>query len=361
MAFLFKRNPRTPGDLVRILNEQVAKLDLTIGSEKKKAQDEVSRHLLTLKAILNGEENIFNESFSPTLQTDSLTQLSQEIYSSDLMLNLISNLTDIEFDARKIVVLLFNSLLRRKAGTRSPTVDYLLGRPKILSTLMCGPEFPEVSLNMGLMFREAIKYEAIAKCALYDPQFWRYFSYVNTDSFEVSTDAFTTLRDLLTQHESLVGSFLSSSPVTERFISMMNITISKGNYVTKREFTKLLGDLIMVKTNYKMMTAYVNDVENLKIIMLLLGDRSKNIQLEGFNVFKVFVANPKKEKAVTDILAKNRGKLLDFLEGFNKDRNDDLFMAEKEYIMQQIQNLPKIVVNEKSAESRELFKGESTP
>lgn len=351
MAFLFKRNPRTPGDLVKILNDHLAKLDLSNGSEKKKAQDEVSRHLVTLKAILNGEENIFGDSSSPVSQTDNLTQLSQEIYSSDLMLNLILNLSDIEFDSRKVVVLLFNSLLRRKAGNRSPTVDYLMSRPKILSTLMRGPELSDVSLNMGLMFREAIKYESLASWALSDSLFWKYFSYVNIDSFEISTDAFTSLRDLLTLHEELVGSFLSKPSVTKKFISVMNSTISNGNYVTKREFTRLLGDLIMVKANYKMMTEYVNDVENLKIIMLLLGDKSKNIQLEGFNVFKVFVANPQKERSITDILAKNRNKLLNFLETFNKDRNDDLFIAEKEYIIQQIQNLPKIVINEKSIEN----------
>ncbi|KAG0687219.1 hypothetical protein C6P40_002644 [Pichia californica] len=218
---------------------------------------------------------------------------------------------------------------------------------------MRGPEIPEVSLNTGLMLREAIKHEAIAKSVLYDSIFWRYFEYVNTDLFETSTDAFATLNDLLTQHKQLVGTFLSNETIILRFITGINGLITNGNYVTKRESIKLLADLIMVKPNYVLMTRYVNNVENLKIIMLLLGDRSKNIQLEGFNVFKVFVANPKKEKPVTDILAKNRNKLLQFLENFNKDRNDDLFTAEKEFIIQQIQTLPKIVIADKSADYKD--------
>ena len=353
MSFLFKRNPKTAGDLVRILNEQVVKLDATNGSERKKAQDEVSRHLFTIKTIINGEENPLNDA-SHGSQTETLTQLSQEIYSFDLMYNLILNLRNIEFDSRKIVVLLFNSLLKRKVGNRSPTVDYLLSRHKIIVALMRGPETPEISLNTGLMLREAIKHEAVARSVLYDPLFWKYFDYVNTDSFETSTDAFATLNDLLAQHKQLVGSFFSNDQIVSKFISGINKLITNGNYVTKRESTKLLADLIMIKLNYNLMTKYVNDVENLKIIMLILGDRSKNIQLEGFNVFKVFVANPKKEKAVIDILAKNRNKLLQFLDSFNKERNDDLFIAEKEFIIQQIQALPKIVVADKVGENKEI-------
>lgn len=354
MAFLFKRNPKTPGDLLRILNEQVCKLDISSGSEKKKAQDEVTRHLLTIKAIINGEENVFSDSVNGS-QTDALSQLSQEIYSTDLMYNLIVNLGDIEFDSRKIVVLLYTSLLRRKVGNRSPTVDYLLNKHKIIVALMRGPEIPEVSLNTGLMLRETIKHESLAKSMLHDPLFWKYFHYVNTDSFEVSTDAFTTLHELLTEHRSLVGAFFANDSVVDKFIHMINGLIVNGNYITKRESTKMLADLIMIKLNYNLMAKYVNDVENLKIIMLLLGDRSRNIQLEGFNVFKVFVANPKKEKSIVDILTKNRDKLLQFLENFNKERNDDLFVAEKEYIIQQIEDLPKIVSSEKSSDSNEPF------
>lgn len=352
MAFLFKRNPKTPGDLVRILNEQVTKLDVTTGSEKKKAQDEIVRHLATIKIIINGEEGHFIDT-SHGSQTETLSQLSQEIYASDLMYNLIVNLHHIEFDSRKIVVLLFNSLLRRKVGTRSPTVDYLLNKHKVITALMRGPEMVDISLNTGSMLREAMKYEAIAKSILFDPLFWQYFDYVNTDSFETSTDSFATLHDLLTLHKKLVGTFFSSETTIAKFITGINRLMTNGNYITKRESSKLLAGLIMVKLNYNLMSTYVNDVENLKIIMILLGDRSKNIQLEGFNVFKVFVANPKKEKAVIDILAKNRNKLLQFLEGFNKERNDDLFIAEKEFIIQQIQELPKILIAEKSTENKE--------
>jgi calcium binding protein 39 len=68
------------------------------------------------------------------------------------------------------------------------------------------------------------------------------------------------------------------------------------------------------------MIRYINDAENLKIMMILLRGKSKTIQFEAFHVFKVFVANPEKSKPVLDILMRNRNKLIEFLQGFQKDR-----------------------------------------
>lgn len=347
MAFLFKRNPKTPGDLARVIGEQITKLDTV--SDRKKTEEEITRHLLTVKTIINGEDGPFSDN-----STDAITQLSQEIYSTDLLYLLITNLKEIEFDSRKIVVNLFNSLLRRKVGNRSPTVDYLLTKKKIIYALMKGPETPETSINTGAMLREAIRYESISRAVLFDSLFWDYFKYANNESFETSTDSFSTFYDLLTSHEKLVGEFFSNQSNIDRFIQGMNRLITKGNYVTKRESIKMLSELIMQKQNYSLMTNYVNNAINLKIIMLLLSDRSKNIQLEGFNVFKVFVANPKKEKAVIDILTKNKEKLLVFLTGFNKEKNDDMFLAERSFVIDQIQELPTIIRTEKSSENKLL-------
>lgn len=40
------------------------------------------------------------------------------------------------------------------------------------------------------------------------------------------------------------------------------------------------------------MTRYIANEENLKVMMNLLKDRSKNIQFEAFHVFKVCVLSP---------------------------------------------------------------------
>jgi calcium binding protein 39 len=68
------------------------------------------------------------------------------------------------------------------------------------------------------------------------------------------------------------------------------------------------------------MTRYIASEANLKMMMNLLRDKSKNIQFEAFHVFKVFVANPKKPAPIETILRRNKDKLLVFLQGFHNDK-----------------------------------------
>lgn len=63
--------------------------------------------------------------------------------------------------------------------------------------------------------------------------------------------------------------------------------VQSSNYVTKRQSLKLLGEILLDRTNFKVMTRYIAEEDNLKMMMNLLKDKSKNIQFEAFHVFKV--------------------------------------------------------------------------
>jgi calcium binding protein 39 len=99
--------------------------------------------------------------------------------------------------------------------------------------------------------------------------------------------------------------------------------------VTKRQSLKLLGEMLLDRTNYSIMTKFISSPENLKLMMNLLREKSKNIQFEAFHVFKVpptyqiFIANPNKTKPILDILYKNKEKLITFLGNFHNDKAGD--------------------------------------
>jgi hypothetical protein len=125
--------------------------------------------------------------------------------------------------------------------------------------------------------------------------------------------------------------------------------VSSSNYVTKRQSLKLLGEILLDRTNFKVMTKYIESEENLKVMMNLLRDKSKNIQFEAFHVFKVrllhspmhfhgrplifamlsyrvrilqiFVANPRKPQHIESILRRNKAKLCTFLQNFQNDKD----------------------------------------
>jgi calcium binding protein 39 len=88
------------------------------------------------------------------------------------------------------------------------------------------------------------------------------------------------------------------------------------------------------------MTRYIANATNLKLMMDLLRDKSRNIQFEAFHVFKVFVANPNKPRPILDILQRNQDKLLVFLGDFHNDRQDDeQFNEEKAFLIREIQKI----------------------
>jgi calcium binding protein 39 len=144
----------------------------------------------------------------------------------------------------------------------------------------------------------------------------------------------------------------------DAFFSKYNtMLVQSESYVTKRQSIKLLGEILLDRANYNVMTQYVDSGEHLKIIMKLLRDDRKMINYEGFHVFKVshrccshrnayspwqvFVANPNKSVAVQRILISNRDKLLRFLPSFLEDRTEDeQFIDEKSFLIRQIEQLP---------------------
>jgi calcium binding protein 39 len=95
----------------------------------------------------------------------------------------------------------------------------------------------------------------------------------------------------LTKHKSLVATYLQTN--FDLFFTKYNdILVQSESYVTKRQSIKLLGEILLDRANYSVMTKYVESGEHLKIVMKLLRDDRRMINYEGFHVFKVRDADP---------------------------------------------------------------------
>jgi len=328
---LFSR-PRSPAEIVRNLKEALNTLERGGDSKKQeKAQEDLSRQLTNMKQLLFGNES--------DQQSDIvLAQLSQEMYNTGLILALLRNLHRIDFEGKKDAVQIFNSILRRQIGTRTPTVEYICTKPDIIFTLCRGYEQQEIALNCGTMLRECIRYEALTKILLNSDNFYDFFKYVEVSTFDIASDAFATFKELLTKHKMLAADFLEAN--FDKVFGHYQKLLHSDNYVTRRQSLKLLGELLLDRHNFSVMTRYISNPENLKLMMNMLKEKSRNIQFEAFHVFKVFVANPNKPKPILDILLRNQDKLVDFLSKFHNDRSDDeQFNDEKAYLIKQIKEL----------------------
>ena len=251
---------------------------------------------------------------------EAVAALVEDMKKEDFFHHLASNIHLLRFEARKHAQIILSYSLRFKPpGSKeeeTPGLSHIIDhRPEVVRDLCRGYEHRESAMPCGAVLREILKNEHVTSLVLYDetqgeeepaarvhdldfekPQsgrgiFWRFFDWIENAAFEASTDAFSTFREVLTKHKQLISQYLTIN--FDMFFDRYNNTlIQSKSYVTKRQSIKLLGEILLDRANYSVMTAYVDKGDHLKLCMNLLKDERKMVQYEGFHVFKVRSIRP---------------------------------------------------------------------
>ncbi|KAF3532594.1 hypothetical protein DY000_02038771 [Brassica cretica] len=100
-------------------------------------------------------------------------------------------------------------------------------------------------------------------------------------------------------------------------------------------FLQLLGDILLDRSNSVVMKKYVSSMDNLRILMNLLRESSKTIQIEAFHVS----SKPKEALRHLNVLVANRNKLLRLLADLKLDKEDESFEADKAHVVSEIASL----------------------
>ncbi|ONM24766.1 putative MO25-like protein At5g47540 [Zea mays] len=336
MKGLFKTKPRTPVDIVRQTRECLVHLDLHSGSRSGDAKrdekmTELSKNIRDMKSILYG-----NGESEPV--TEACVQLTQEFFRENTLRLLIIHLPKLNLETRKDATQVVANLQRQQVSSKIVASEYLESNKDLLDILILGYENMDIALHYGAMLRECIRHQSIARYVLESEHMKKFFDYIQLPNFDIASDASATFKELLTRHKATVAEFLSNNYdwFFEEFNSRL---LSSTNYITKRQAIKLLGDMLLDRSNVAVMMRYVSSKDNLMILMNLLRDSSKNIQIEAFHVFKLFAANKNKPPEVVNILVTNRNKLLRFFAGFKIDKEDEQFEADKEHVIKEISAL----------------------
>lgn len=257
---------------------------------------------------------------TPEVETtpEQVYQLVNHIVTEGLLPSLVDNIHRLPFEARKDTQTIISNVFRfRNPGSNSQEPDalkeVLRRQPEIIVALCNGYSKRESASPCGGILKEALKWDAVAAVILYDEPsadgktidiyndvdvskpasgggvFWNFFGWIDKSSFEVSADAFDCFRLILTKHKQLVSQYISTN--FDLFFERYNdILIKSDSYVTKRQSIKLLGEVLLDRQFYEVMTRYVDSGDNLKLVMWQLKDDRRMVQYEAFHVFKVSLA-----------------------------------------------------------------------
>ncbi|KAM7264018.1 hypothetical protein ACFE04_001701 [Oxalis oulophora] len=336
MKALFKSGKITPADIVRQTRDLLVLADRppstdTKDSKREEKMAELSKNLREMKGILYG-----NSESEPV--ADNCAQLTQEFFRENTLRLLIKGLPKLNLEARKDATQVVANLQRQQVHSRLIACDYLEANIDLMDVLVAGYEQTDMALHYGAMLRECIRHQSVAKYVLESPHMKKFFDYIQYPNFDIAADAAATFKELLTRHKSTVAEFLSKN--YDWFFAEFNSKLlESSNYITRRQAIKLLGDILLDRSNSAVMTRYVSSRDNLRILMNLLRESSKSIQIEAFHVFKLFAANQNKPPDIVSILVANRSKLLRLFAEFKLDKEDEAFELDKAKVVKEIVSL----------------------
>jgi len=343
----------SPTDLVAGLEKHFDRLEKYNSGEEKLTEEDllnssskVSDTLGAMKFMLYGDAD-----HEP--KDENRKKLTALIHERGLLVKLIIKLRTLDFEGKKDSAAVVNHIVRR--SEHNGTKEYLIENMKhIQESLLGGYNDPESALPSGTVLQEIAKQEVLAEALLRvkgeENVIFQVMEYGDRRNFDIMSDAFTSLKLLTTRHKSLLAKWLETN--YDAFFKKFNSLISSKNYVTRRQSLRLLGEILLERSNFNVMMKYIDDRENLKLMMTMLKDKSKAIQFEAFHVFKVFVVNPNQPYSVKLVLWNNKKRLIEYLGTFQADREDQQFIDEKNLVIEKMNQIQRPVeqVDEKLIE-----------
>lgn len=331
---------------IAVLNKQKLSCDhgqrLKITHEVSEDVQKQMRSILEVVDEMTGERPCHHH--HGQLSTEEAMEPLELFLAEDLLIHLVEELPALDFEARKDVMNVFSVLLRPGLPVLAThMVGYVRRHTQMAQVFMDGCDNSEIALHCGVMLRSCARHVELAEVFLESGMAYTLLEQVLGKGFDVSTDAFGSLRELLLGNKDMTKTWLMTNFVS--FFSLYHRMFETGEYVILRQSLKLLGDMLLDRSFVKVMLRYVSEEKHLVIHMNFLLSSSVAIQYEAFNLFKIFVANPQKPPRIQKILCKNRAGLLDLLANLRSHKSEDeRFLADEKNVSGKLRAL-KMPVN----------------
>jgi calcium binding protein 39 len=251
-------------------------------------------------------------------------QLVIDISKSELITSGFRTLPMLPVEQRKQFTNIFTGSIALQVGPNFPVAVWVQQHPDTLNSLLRFYAHPELAVCAGEMLRICTKYEPLARLMWAPDRLDLLFSHFSVPHFDVSADSFATFRELVLNapHAEV---FLQEHKQT--IIDRLHETLVETNYAPCRQSLKLIGELIMAFPDFQ--ETYLSDEKNLINVMKLMVSNYKNIAMEAFHIFKLFVVADAKTEPVVKILANNAQKLLGFIDDLLAGIDDGELQQEK--------------------------------
>lgn len=264
-----------------------------------------------------------------------------------LLTHIANHISELTPETRRIVSAIWGYLLKLEhpKSFQRPMVEYLVNHSDSVDALLkvYGQNSRGADVTVGIMIRDASRFTKIVHYVLNKDLIFSLFPVMASGNFDVSSDAFQTMREILTNHKDVSAPWLAKN-FTRFFSEYMKPlqALDVTNYVVIRQSLSILSTILLDRQFMDSMLQFVNNEEYLKAVLMLLNHDSKVVKYEAFHVFKIFAANPNKPPKVSRILRQNGERIMKILDQIENDRLDDNeFRQDKKAVVTKLEVLMK--------------------
>ena len=342
LDFLRGKSKLKPHEIMKKLADELE----TLSSQGMTVSAEELSDLETYTAAACGG-NIANVYIKKPPKADEIERCLEVAQASNLMVQMAKRIPCIDPEPRRVISAIWGYLLKieHPKTSKRTMVDYLICHTEAVSSLfdLYGKNSSSADVIIGVMIRDASRFSKIVTFILTSGLVYQLFPVLTSDNFDVSTDAFQTLREVLTNHKEVSAPWLSKN--AEKFFpECMKLVDPKTNgrtdYVTVRQMITLLTTIMLDRPFMDSMVQFVGNDDFLVKTLVLLGNSSKVVQYETFHLFKIFAANPRKPPRVAKLLVSNSERIVRILEQIEQDRLDDTeFKQDKQAVVTKMKAL----------------------
>jgi len=329
-----------PADLVPDLQKSFQKLDEHNSGKETLSAEQLGKLNSKVTCILSSMKFMLYGDAERKPKYEHIVKLTSLLQETGMLLEIILRLKTFDIEGKKDGAAIANYIVRHCED--NDTEKYLVKNMQaIQQSLLAGYNDPDSALSSGSVIEEIAKQEVLLECLLEvegeNNVIFQLMTYWNQENFDIMSAAFSSLKVFTTKHKVPLTIWLDEN--YNSFFMNLNAFISSNNQIMRCQSLTLLGKILLERTNFTIMTRYIEDLENLKLIMKMLKDSSKAIQFEAFQIFKIFIANPKQPYSVKSVLWKNQNRLIEYLGTFLEDRDDPQFCSEKILVIRNLTSM----------------------
>lgn len=308
----------------------VKKLDKALLSFIK---DQKSKNSKDIFPLMNQINEILNDNDSD--KNGMALKINDQIYQES---SIVTNLIDVMpfFDQQTINIssTLLQTTIRKYPNDSLP--KFLMNHQTECSNLFSYFENQKISNTAHILLRACLQNRDFTQYLFKHGYVGSFIQYFSGDFVKLAA-AFATYDAILNTHPDISAEYINEN--WQIFQIQIKQLLYSPNYLIQSNFLPILLTFMVHEESVSCFRKFLEDVENLQFIMLLLNSSSKRVVNHSYQIFKLFVLNPRSTPQIINALKKNKKQLINFLNSFQIDDSDPQLEEEKQHVIQIIRTL----------------------